>query len=206
MASRFPSPIPYPEKGLKITENKFYIEIKTGSGKLIHTRLPGIYNFPNVAVALCIGRYFGVSEEACIQAIESYEPSNNRSQILRTERNTLLMDAYNANPSSMELAIENLANMDTPNKVAILGDMFELGNFSEKEHERMLRLATEKGFRLVFACGKEFAKHRHDFAKIYFFDDRPALFEWLKENEVGNCTVLLKGSRGMALEKLVEAL
>ncbi len=206
MASRFPHPIPYPQPGLSITENKFYIHLETGSGKKIRTQLPGVYNFPNVAVALCVGAHFGVPEDDCIQAIESYVPSNNRSQILKTERNTLVLDAYNANPSSMELAIENLANMDTKNKVAILGDMFELGDFSASEHERMLKLVSEKGFRLVFACGKEFSKHRDAFPKVYFYEDRTTLFDWLKENEIGNCTVLLKGSRGMALEKLVEVL
>lgn len=206
MASRFPHPIAYPEEGLKISENKFYIKLVTSSGKEIHTQLPGTYNFPNVAVALCIGKHFEIPESDCIKAIEAYQSSNNRSQILKTERNTLLLDAYNANPSSMELAIENLANMDSPNRVAILGDMFELGTFSDSEHERMLQLATSKGFRFVFACGKEFAKHRFSFPKVYFFEDRPTFYEWLKENEVSNCTVLLKGSRGMALEKLAEVL
>lgn len=206
MASRFANPIAYPEKCLEITENKFYIQLKTASGKSIQTQLPGIYNFPNVAVALAVGKHFGVSEDECIQAIESYQPSNNRSQILKTERNTLVMDAYNANPSSMELAIENLAQMEVGNKAAILGDMFELGDFSDAEHGRMLELAASKGFRLVFACGKEFCKHRASYPKIYFYEDRTKLFDWLKENEVSNCTVLLKGSRGMALEKLVEVL
>lgn len=206
MASRFPHPIAYPEKGLLIEENKFYIRLKTASGKSIQTQLPGIYNFPNVAVALAVGKHFGISEEECILAIESYVPSNNRSQIIKTERNTLVMDAYNANPSSMELAIENLSQMQVGNKAAILGDMFELGDFSDSEHSRMLKLVASKDFRLVFACGKEFFKHRSDYPKIYFYEDKNGLFEWLKENEVSNCTVLLKGSRGMALEKLTEVL
>jgi len=206
MASRFPHPIPYPAEGLEISENKFFIKLKTASGNTIATQLPGIYNFPNVAVALCIGQHFGVFEVAAIKAIESYLPSNNRSQILKTERNTLVMDAYNANPSSMELAIENLASMDAPNKVAILGDMFELGDFSDNEHLRMLEIATAKKFKLTFACGKEFCKHRFDFPKTYFFEERLQLYKWLLSNEVDNCTILLKGSRGMTLEKLVEVL
>ena len=126
MASRFALPIAYPPEGLKIIENKFFIKLQTGSGKTISTQLPGAYNFDNVAVALSIGLYFGVSESDAIKAIEEYQSSNNRSQILKTAKNTLLLDAYNANPSSMELAIENLGLMDAPNKVAILGDMFEL--------------------------------------------------------------------------------
>ena len=206
MAARFQNPIPYPNEGLEISENKFFIQLKTKTGKLIQTQLPGIYNFPNIAVALCIGEYFGVEEDKAIQAIESYQSSNNRSQILRTERNTLVLDAYNANPSSMELAIENLAQMDAPNKVVILGDMFELGDFSDKEHARMLNLVSQKGFKLLFACGSEFCKHRFDFPNIYFYENTTQLHNWLQSNEVDNCTVLLKGSRGMALEKLTEVL
>ncbi len=206
MASRFSNPISYPETGLEISENKFFIKLKTASGKEIATQLPGIYNFPNVAVALCIGKYFGVAEEDAIRAIENYQASNNRSQILKTERNTLLMDAYNANPSSMELAIENLAAMDAPNKAVILGDMFELGSFSDTEHHRMLEIASVKGFKLLFAVGKEFCKHRYDFPKTYFFETTSQFHTWLEANEVDNCTILLKGSRGMTLEKLIDVL
>ena len=206
MAARFQNPIPYPSEGLEISENKVFIQLKTKTGKLIQTQLPGSYNFPNIAVALCIGEYFGVEEDKAIKAIESYQSSNNRSQILKTERNTLLLDAYNANPSSMELAIENIAQMDAPNKVVILGDMFELGDFSDKEHLRMLELVSSKGFKLKFACGAEFCKHRFDFPNIYFYETTAQLHNWLQSNEVDNCTVLLKGSRGMALEKLVDVL
>jgi UDP-N-acetylmuramoyl-tripeptide--D-alanyl-D-alanine ligase len=206
MAARFVHPIPYPEEGLKISANKFYIQLCTISGKWINTQLPGVYNFPNIALALAVGKYFGVDEDTCIKAIEAYLPSNNRSQIVKTERNVLVMDAYNANPSSMQLAIENLANMETSNKVAILGDMFELGTFSQQEHLRMLELASEKGFRFVFACGHEFAIHRKDYPQVYFFAEREKLHEWLRENELSNSTILLKGSRGMALEKLVDVL
>ena len=206
MASRFALPISYPADGLVITENKFFLKLKTGSGKEINTQLPGNYNFSNIAVALCIGDHFGINETDAIKAIESYQASNNRSQIFKTEKNTLLLDAYNANPSSMELAIENLASMDTQNKVAILGDMFELGNYSDSEHLRMLKLASVKEFRFLFACGSEFSKYREQFPKVYFYETREQLFGWLKHNEIENCTILLKGSRGMALEKLVEVL
>jgi UDP-N-acetylmuramoyl-tripeptide--D-alanyl-D-alanine ligase len=206
MAARFPNPISYPENGFKIVENKYFIKLKTASGSTISTQLPGTYNFPNVAAAMCIGHYFGVTEKDAIEAIESYQPSNNRSQMLKTKRNTLLLDAYNANPSSMELALENLAAMEVGNKVAILGDMFELGSFSDKEHFRMLEIASAKPFRMTFACGHEFCKHRHHFPTIYFFEDRSLLQNWLQSNEIDNCTILLKASRDMALEKLVEVL
>lgn len=206
MASRFANPIPYPEDGLTISGNKFYLQLRTASGHFINTQLPGIYNFPNIAVALAIGKHFGVPETEAIQAIESYLPSNNRSQIVKTEKNTLVLDAYNANPSSMELAIKNLAEMDAPNKVAILGDMFELGSFSEKEHLRMLELASKARFDHIFACGKAFYEHKDTFKGIHYFEERPELANWLIENKLNNATILIKGSRGMALEKLVEVL
>ncbi|MBC7387591.1 MAG: UDP-N-acetylmuramoyl-tripeptide--D-alanyl-D-alanine ligase [Opitutaceae bacterium] len=206
MASRFALPISYPPEGLKIIENKFFIKLQTSSGKIINTKLPGAYNFDNVAVALTIGLYFGVKESDAIQAIEEYQSSNNRSQILKTAKNTLLLDAYNANPSSMELAIQNLSSMDAPNKVAILGDMFELGKYSDQEHLRMLQIASKENLKFIFACGIEFCKHRATFPQIYFYDSRDQLLSWLNHNELENCTVLLKGSRGMALEKLVEVL
>ncbi len=206
MASRFALPIPYPPEGLKIIENRFFIKLETGSGKIINTQLPGAYNFDNVAVALSIGLYFGVTESETIKAIEEYQPSNNRSQILKTSKNTLLLDAYNANPSSMEMAIQNLGLMDAPNKVAILGDMFELGNYSDAEHLRMLQVASSKIFKFLFACGSEFCKHRASFPEVYFYDTREQLSNWLNHNELENCTILLKGSRGMALEKLIDVL
>ena len=97
----------------------------------------GHYNFVNVLCAVCIGNYFGVGEEAINEALEQYVPEMNRSQIKKTDSNTVILDAYNANPSSMDLAIKNFAEQPLKNKVLILGDMFELGDYSEKEHEQI---------------------------------------------------------------------
>ncbi|MCK5366991.1 MAG: UDP-N-acetylmuramoyl-tripeptide--D-alanyl-D-alanine ligase, partial [Cyclobacteriaceae bacterium] len=111
-----------------------FVELKTGHGNTIKTNLPGKYNFDNIATALCIGKYFNVAEEKANNAVAAYTPKNNRSQIIQKGNNTIILDAYNANPSSMEKALENLTQMKSNSKVAIVGDMFELGDDTIKEH------------------------------------------------------------------------
>ncbi len=169
----------------------------------IQTQLIGEYNKYNVLAAIAVAEHFSVDTTAIISAIESYVPQNNRSQLINTKNNTLIMDAYNANPSSMALAIENLYHMDKTNKMLILGDMFELGDVAEKEHQEIVNLLEKKNFSQVYLIGSIFHSLKHNFksfgttaeAKTYFKTKR------IKEN-----TILIKASRGMKLESLQEVL
>lgn len=208
MSQRFEKRILYPQHGddyhAEIANQDFYISIKTETGTLFETKLIGAYNFDNAALALCIGKYFGVHETDANAAIADYIPSNNRSQVMPKGTNTIIMDAYNANPSSMGLSVSNFGLMAAPNKVAILGDMYELGEYSIDEHAKMITLAESCKLTKVIFCGKEFYKHKNNTS--LFFASRDELTAYLKANPFHNTNILLKGSRGMALEKLVEAI
>ena len=177
--------------------------------EIIVFNLVGKYNFENVSAAICIGKYFGISAEQIKKAIEAYTSSNNRSQIIRTNKNTLIMDAYNANPSSMQAAIENFSEMKGENKWLILGDMLELGKYEIEEHKNMLGLVKEKKFQNVILTGEKFSKAGSEIKNNYlFFKSSDELAGRLKTNSpIGNNSlILIKGSRGMKLEKLVEFL
>ncbi len=162
----------------------------------LNTNLSGLYNSPNILNAISIGIYFKVSSNKIIQQIEEYKPTNNRSQVLQKGTNTFLLDAYNANPSSMKVAIENFAIIPHPQKIAILGDMYELGEYSHKEHLEIARIALEGGFTKVIFVGKHFPNPT--FANVYL------LKEWFATQKWENTYFLLKGSRGIALEKLLD--
>jgi UDP-N-acetylmuramoyl-tripeptide--D-alanyl-D-alanine ligase len=171
----------------------------------INTQLIGGYNFENILAAACIGNFFGISEQLIQKGLEAYVPSNNRSQIVQTETNFLLLDAYNANPSSMKAAIENFAAMDKPNKVVILGDMLELGSESEKEHANIVELLKEKNISSVMLVGPHFKKAAASTQATLFNTSDEAL-EYLRQHPIKNSNFLIKGSRGIKLEKLAEAL
>src|SRR5690606_19261390 len=119
----------------------------------VATQLIGAYNFENIAAALCIGKYFDVNPEEANAAVAAYRPENMRSQVVQKGSNTIILDAYNANPSSMQAAIENLLAMPGDRKILILGDMFELGDESEREHRHLASLIRQHGFREVYLCG-----------------------------------------------------
>lgn len=172
---------------------------------VVTTQLVGNYNFENILAAACIGHYFRVSEKQIEHGLESYVPSNNRSQVMKTANNLLLMDAYNANPSSMNAAIENFAKMDQPNKMVILGDMLELGIESEKEHDTVVQLLEAKGIKNALLVGPYFMKASRLSGAISFANSDEAL-NYLKAHPVKDATVLVKGSRGIKLEKVVDAL
>lgn len=187
-----------------------YIVYKNETGETIETQLLGAYNFDNILTALCVGKYFGVEMQAAHQAIASYTPTNNRSQVIKGERNTLILDAYNANPSSMKAALENFAQMPAQNKVVILGDMLELGSFSEEKHKEIVDLVIDMQFNQAFFCGKDFHKAGISLAKnlpqIHFFENKDTLQKYLQENQLQNSYLLVKGSRGMGLESLLESI
>jgi UDP-N-acetylmuramoyl-tripeptide--D-alanyl-D-alanine ligase len=172
---------------------------------IIATALIGKYNFENILAAACIGHYFKVTEEHIKTGLEKYVPSNNRSQVMQTKNNLVLLDAYNANPSSMNAAIENFAQMDRPDKMVILGDMLELGEESEKEHATIIELLQQKNIRNAILVGPHFMKAAHTHYRNLFPTSEAAL-DYLKQHPAVNLTVLVKGSRGIKLEKLVEAL
>jgi UDP-N-acetylmuramoyl-tripeptide--D-alanyl-D-alanine ligase len=170
----------------------------------IQTHLIGLYNANNVNAALAIGKYFEVDELSVKEALESYIPENNRSQMITKGTNQIILDAYNANPSSMAVAIQNFVQLDSPNKIMILGDMFELGDESQKEHQTIIEsLLTEKGISCYF-IGKEFNHGKIEKAHFYFFESFDAFSKHLKETKFDNGSILIKGSRGMALERTLD--
>ena len=171
----------------------------------INTQLIGDYNLSNILSAACIGRYFGVMDEDIVAALSEYTPTNNRSQCTRTERNTLIVDAYNANPTSMEAAIKNFSNIQTAeNKVLILGDMKELGEDSEVEHNKVLALIKSLGFTRVYFVGSEFAKVAG--SEFACFENVELLAEYLTTNQIFDSTILIKGSNSTRLTKIVDSL
>lgn len=170
----------------------------------VRTNLIGSYNADNVMAAIAVGKFFGVSEEQAVEAISRYVPSNNRSQMVRTPDNNLIVDAYNANPSSMEVALKNFSLLDARCKVALLGDMRELGKESQEEHKKivdMVNFLIEHGkITKAYYVGEEFGKLTDS------FKDVDALAEYLKENPISRAMILIKGSHSVQMEKLVDKL
>ena len=177
-------------------------------GRLLETRLAGAYNADNVMAALAVGRVFGIPEEDAREAIAAYTPSNNRSQLVRTDSNLLIEDAYNANPSSMAVALDNLSRM-SGRKVALLGDMRELGDESAAEHEAVVRRLAGCDLELACLVGEEFRKAVQTVGPagwIRCFASSDNLADWLSAHPVSGCTVLVKGSRGIRMEKTLPVL
>jgi UDP-N-acetylmuramoyl-tripeptide--D-alanyl-D-alanine ligase len=167
----------------------------------LQTVLMGFYNFENLLAAAAVGAYFGISEDAINQALCEYNPDNNRSQMVETGNNLLIMDAYNANPSSMEAALHNFKEMRNPRKVLILGKMMELGETWKSEHERIAQLANETGADSVFFVGDLYAKAGINNCTKHFNDVSDAQ-QYFKENPLKGFTILIKGSRSNRLESL----
>ncbi len=177
-------------------------------GVLINTNLVGSYNADNVMAAIAVGVHFGVSFEDAVKAIEAYVPSNNRSQMTKTENNTLIVDAYNANPTSMAAALENFSNVSAKCRIAMLGDMLELGEDSAAEHKAIVESALSRTFCKVFFVGKEFGAVSSvaDGSAAMFFNSSDELAEYLWAIPVKDATVLIKGSRGTRMEKVIPVL
>lgn len=209
MIRRFKEPVLYPRAGdfihVEIVPEENGLVVKADSGRPIRSNLTGSYNFENIAVALCIGKYFGVAPEDAAQAVEEYVPSNMRSQLIRSGTNTIILDAYNANPSSMEAAVLNLRSMPSSSRVAIVGDMYELGEDAEQEHLNIGKLLNDDSFSQVFLCGSLMSKAKQACPKAIDFPNRESLLNYLKEHPISYSTILIKASRGMGLEKLMEA-
>ncbi|WP_256011018.1 UDP-N-acetylmuramoyl-tripeptide--D-alanyl-D-alanine ligase [Desertivirga xinjiangensis] len=173
--------------------------------RIVKTNLTGAYNLENILAAVSMGLHFGLSAEEINKGIESYQPGNNRSQITRTALNTLVCDYYNANPSSMSVALDNFSGIEAKHKVLIVGDMFELGEESAQEHLAVLEKAFQTDASQRIFIGKQFYENRSGFDAL-FFETTEEAAEAFKKAPFRDATILIKGSRGMKLEQLVELL
>jgi UDP-N-acetylmuramoyl-tripeptide--D-alanyl-D-alanine ligase len=178
------------------------VEITKGSdmGK-IETQLIGGYNLPNVLAAIAIGKHFGVPDEKIKKAIEDYHPDNSRSQLLEKDGNRIILDAYNANPSSMKLAVENLAGMKGSKKILILGGMMELGEESRQEHEMLVKYIEKFHWEAVVLVGEGFKGIGEQFLHCKDAMEAKSLYQQIKNT---GALVLLKGSRSMQMEKVID--
>ncbi len=192
----------------RITGNSPYLTFEWKAGKdsetyQVQTQLIGEYNFPNALAAITIGLFFGVEAAKINEALAGYTPQNNRSQLKKTNDNTLIIDAYNANPTSMMAALQNFRNMEVPHKMLLLGDMRELGTESAAEHQKIADYIKECDFEEVWLVGEQFAAAEHSF-KTY-----PNVQEVIKEletNKPKGYTILIKGSNGIRLSSTVDHL
>ena len=192
----------YGEKGSSkgsLIKNTPYLSIKFNNTQ-INTNLIGEYQFNNIMLAVCMGKQFGITDLNIKKAIESYIPQNNRCEVIQTKKNKLILDAYNANPSSMRAMIISFSKQTETNKLCILGDMLELGEHSKNEHIAILDLIDTLSIETIL-IGKEFSKISNK-----AFENRNNFELFLKSNPIKNKTILLKGSRSISLEKLTKYL
>jgi len=189
------SPVPTLELKVLIDNNSFTLK----------TNMFGAYNFENVLAAISICSYFNVEIKTIIDAVESFKPYDNRSQIVNTAINTLICDAYNANPTSMKMAIDDFLLIKSVKRVLILGDMFELGENTEKEHVKLINYVKDKSFNRIILIGKIFSVVNQT-KQIPAFIDVDGFIKWLDKNPVKSSYILIKGSRGMKLEKIIDYL
>jgi UDP-N-acetylmuramoyl-tripeptide--D-alanyl-D-alanine ligase len=188
------------------TANDFLVVEITAStnaallNKVIKTQLVGAYNLPNVLAAISIGLAFEVPIEKIMTAIENYTPTNSRSQLIEWKNNKVILDAYNANPSSMQLAIENFVKIDAAKKILCIGGMRELGKESQAEHQALIEQIKTAHFEKVILVGKEFENCQHAFT---YFENSALAKNWLDQENFTNYFFLIKGSRGIQMEKMI---
>ena len=182
-----------------------YLQVRFNAGLegIIHTHLVGGYNLPNVLAAAAVGTFFKVPSEKIRQALENYQPTNSRSQMMEKGSNRIILDAYNANPSSMKLAIENFAKAHGNNKILVLGGMAELGPGSVQEHQEIVNQISSYPWKEVLLVGGDFMKLDHPFKR---FQNAMEAGEWLKTQQAQNSYLLIKGSRSMQMEKVLDYL
>jgi UDP-N-acetylmuramoyl-tripeptide--D-alanyl-D-alanine ligase len=206
MSKGIPTIIKYGTSNADITgevaQSEPFLSVNITSGKpfSIQSKLVGAYNLPNILVAVAAGQYFGVSYEAIRSAIENYTPSNSRSQLMNIGTNSFILDAYNANPSSMRAAIENFAALKGEDKVLMLGGMMELGPESLQEHQQIIDLIKKYNWKAVVLVGGDFKKLDHPFISL---DNSAAAKEWLTQQNFEHTSFLVKGSRSMQMEKVL---
>lgn len=190
---------------LPVSAENPFLRIKLADGRTINTKLVGSYNADNVMAALCIAAHFGVNDKEAINAIENYQPSNDRSQMVKTDSNCLIVDTYNANPTSMNAALDNFMSTSFEGKMLILGDMLELGDASLSEHVEVLEKAQICASEII-VVGNEFSNAARGGLNVQCFPDVEALKAYIVANPIKNRTILIKGSHGMHLERLTEVL
>jgi UDP-N-acetylmuramoyl-tripeptide--D-alanyl-D-alanine ligase len=173
---------------------------------IVNSALIGLYNANNISAAILIGKYFKIEDHLIKEAIESYIPDNNRSQLLEKNSNKIILDAYNANPSSMKVAIENFLQLEDSDKILFLGDMFELGSESLEEHKAIISMLENDKKCFTYFIGSDFYANKIGHLNFKFFENYDNLNNYLKEIEIKNSYILIKGSRGMALERVLENL
>ncbi|UZR94516.1 UDP-N-acetylmuramoyl-tripeptide--D-alanyl-D-alanine ligase [Chondrinema litorale] len=210
MSKRFKEPILYGKEGnfsyLKFNEESVYVSFETENENTYQSKLFGAFNFANIEAAWCIGKYFNIPESLLSEAVCNYAPTNNRSQIVEKGTNTLLLDAYNANPSSVSAVLQSFINMKNPKqKLAILGDMLELGEISSEEHFEIAKQACNAKLTSFF-CGSLFFEHKSSFPEATFFEKKEELAAFLQKRKLESHFILLKGSRGIKLETLLDYL
>lgn len=191
----------------KIISNEPFLEIEFKHQDIfykIKTKIFGAFNFDNIMAAVSVGLYLKINPIDIVKAIENYIPSNNRSQLIKTSKNTLILDAYNANPSSMLNSIENFLRQNFEKKILILGDMLELGKYSEDEHFKIIQLLLNKKTHKIIFIGDEFLKLKTKYEEEFdFFKSTEEVIPFLKDLNITAAQILLKGSRKIGLEKLV---
>jgi UDP-N-acetylmuramoyl-tripeptide--D-alanyl-D-alanine ligase len=169
----------------------------------VNSQLVGSYNLPNILCALTIGKYFDVPENKMVEAIANYAPSNSRSQLITKDTNTIILDAYNANPSSMKVAIENFAKLAGQHKIVMLGAMMELGEHSAAEHLALLQLIAGYSFESVVLVGDDFLAHQHAVPQFIYFKTTAEAKAWLAKTNPTHAQLLIKGSRSMQMETVL---
>ncbi|OUJ75760.1 UDP-N-acetylmuramoyl-tripeptide--D-alanyl-D-alanine ligase [Hymenobacter crusticola] len=205
--------VTYPNQGdtypaRLVTNNEATVSLFLFDNTLVEAQITGVYNFPNLAAAAAVGAHFEVPVADIAEALASYAPTNNRSQLVQTGRNTLVLDAYNANPSSMAAALASFVQRPgrAEDKVAILGDMFELGSESAAEHQALGVLLAGLPINTVVLCGQEMRHAAEASSAFHYFPTKGEATAWLQQQQLQGRQVLIKGSRGMGLETLTELL
>ncbi|WP_246022621.1 UDP-N-acetylmuramoyl-tripeptide--D-alanyl-D-alanine ligase [Filimonas effusa] len=188
----------------EVAHSEPFLVLKMTSGvnfKALSTQLVGSYNLPNVLCAVAVGKHFNVPEDKMVAALSQYTPSNSRSQLVNAGSNKIILDAYNANPSSMKAAIENFAKVEAAQKILLLGAMMELGPESIAEHQQLVDLIARYNWHAVALVGGDFAKVSHPY---HYFQNAAAAAEWLKAQNFTDSYLLVKGSRSIGMEKVIQ--
>lgn len=208
MAKRFKSPLFYPREGdyysCKLLQADPFITYEDENGNVVETNIIGKYNFSNITAALCMAKYFKVGLEQANTAIADYVPANNRSQVVRSGTNMILLDAYNANPTSMDMALDNLESMNARNKIVILGDMNELGSETAATHRQLVKRTVHMDLEEVLLCGPLIKEAARLNPEARWFPDTQALVSHLQAKNYNDTLFLVKASRSIGLEKVME--
>ena len=197
--------VPYVNGSIQSSEPFLTVEanINENETAIISSQLVGAYNLPNILCALTIGKFFGVPQHKMVEAIQNYAPSNSRSQLITKGTNTIILDAYNANPSSMKVAVENFAKLAGSHKVMLLGGMMELGEHAPAEHLALLQLIAQFSFASVVLVGKDFKALQPQMPQFIYVDNAAEAKAWLNAQNLQHAQLLIKGSRSMQMETVI---